>query len=59
MGTPVGGPGSGRAPGAPAVTLRPVQVAQSLQDGEKFIKWDEVSALDHSTCCNVSAGPDQ
>lgn len=29
-----------------AVTLRPVEVPQALQDGEKFIKWDEVSSPD-------------
>ena len=28
-----------------AVQTRPVEVSQKLQDGEKFIKWDEVRIL--------------
>lgn len=28
-----------------AVQTKPVEVSQQLQDGEKFVKWDEVSGL--------------
>ena len=30
-----------------AVQTKPVEVSQQLQDGEKFIKWDEVS-IEHN-----------
>lgn len=42
MATPVPGVKSSGTAVANAVTLKPVEVLQSLQDGEKFIKWDEV-----------------
>lgn len=29
-------------PAANAVQTKPVEVSQELQDGEKFVKWDEV-----------------
>lgn len=44
MATPV--PGANKSSGTAvnnAVTLKTVDVPQALQDGEKFIKWDEVS----------------
>lgn len=33
---------SGGAKSSNAVSLKPIEVPQSLQSGEKFIKWDEV-----------------
>lgn len=35
--------GSGMLPQLNAVSPKPVQVHQGLQNGEKFIKWDEVN----------------
>lgn len=32
-----------KSPSAVAVRTGPVEVSKELQDGEKFIKWDEVS----------------
>lgn len=42
MATPVPGAKSSGTAVSNAVTLKPVEVPQALQDGEKFIKWDEV-----------------
>lgn len=33
------------ATGSPYVQIAPIEVPKALQDGEKFIKWDEVSFL--------------
>lgn len=41
-----------------AVTLKPVEVPQALQDGEKFIKWDEVSEQTFSTSRESFLGGD-
>lgn len=37
-----GGSASSGGPIANAVSLKPIEVPQALQNGEKFIKWDEV-----------------
>lgn len=34
--------GPGAAASSNAVSLKPIEVPQALQSGEKFIKWDEV-----------------
>lgn len=34
--------GSGGGKSTNAVSLKPIEVPQGLQSGEKFIKWDEV-----------------
>ncbi|KAF2880994.1 hypothetical protein ILUMI_25210 [Ignelater luminosus] len=40
-----GGSASSGGPIANAVSLKPIEVPQALQNGEKFIKWDEDSGV--------------
>lgn len=40
-----------------AVHTRPVEVSQQLQDGEKFIKWDEVSTAPSTLACFIQQSP--
>lgn len=37
--------GTPKSGGSLAVQQKPVEVPQALQEGEKFIKWDEVSLI--------------
>ena len=37
-----------------AVRLAPVEVSKALQDGEKFIKWEDVSILQHVVLMIIS-----
>jgi hypothetical protein len=34
---------AGAKPGVHVVKLKPIEVPKALQEGEKFVKWDDVS----------------